>query len=109
MSVMMVEKWVAGFSYHEDVIVVRALFRKTAKMMIFECQKANEEEDKARMVLRYKARFTQREAKERLFDTPQEALDALHQRREEVIEGWEQRIEAARTQQKLIDDFEVPA
>ncbi len=97
-------KWVAGFDYNENVIVAKARFRKTAKLMIFERQ---EEEDKAkvRMVLHYKSRFTLEEAEGRLFDTPQEALDALHQRREEAIEGWEQRIEAARTQQKLIDDF----
>ena len=97
-------KWVAGFDFNENVIVAKARFRKTAKLMI--CEKpADEEEDRARMVLHYKRQFTPKEADKRLFDTPQEALDALHQRREEAIEGWEQRIEAARTQQKLIDDF----
>lgn len=101
----MVEKWAAGFSYDGNVIVVKALFRKTAKMM--KREKSTDGDDKAEMVLHYKSQFTQKEAEERLFDTPQEALDALHQRREGAIEGWEQRIKAARTQQDLIDDFEV--
>jgi len=97
-------KWAAGFDYNENVIVAKARFRKTAKLMIIE-KPANKEEDRARMVLHFKSQFTHKEADERLFDTPQGALDALHQRREEAIEGWEQRIEAARTQQNLIDDL----
>jgi len=99
------EKWVAGFDYNENVIVAKARFRKTAKLMIFEHPTMNDEEKRAHLALGYKSQFTHREAEKHLFDTPQEALDALHQRYEEKIEGWEQYIEADRTKLNLIDDF----
>ncbi len=82
----MIEKWAAGFSYNGNVKVVKARFRKTPKLMKRE-KAAGDEEERAAQILRYKSQFTHKEADMLLFDTPQEALDAMHQRYEEMVEG----------------------
>lgn len=98
-----VEKWVAGF-WLGKLIVVKCEFRETPEMFIMVKDDSKAYHD-AKSATSYTTHFSKNE--QGIFDTHEEALDALHVREMESIQKWQGYIEKCIGKLNQIDDFKL--
>jgi len=97
-----VKKWVAGF-WSDDLIVVKARFNETPKQFAL-VREDSASYRQAQIALGFTSRVI-KENQDRLHDTWEEAVDALHSRVLKVLQTHRRHIEKCQEQMGVLDDF----
>lgn len=92
---MIVQKWVAGFNYEGELVVVSHSFRQTPKLFIMQ-PSINDCGDQMACLLGYQTRFDRQQDRCKLHDTAKEAISALLSEQRLSIISAEEMIETAR-------------
>jgi hypothetical protein len=97
-----VEKWIAGF-WVDELIVIKAKFKETPKQFTL-IQEDCTEGDRASSAIGYVTNIPKNG--DRIHDTPEEALNALHKRELNTLNNLRWQLETTQNKMNQINTFD---